>query len=157
MSDASLKFIHKKTGQLLINDFLKKAVIKAEKRLLNAGLPVTNGKVIAEQTLGFWTDLYELHHYKLLYGYPIKIFKHLPSGYGRKQVVVALTKIRKFRNRINHNEPICFKGQQIETSSTEEVYKAIISILNWIDPIFLNIINDIDEVSLKLNEVKSII
>lgn len=77
MSDPSLRFTYKRTRVQKTNDFLKREINKAEKRLLKMGTPITCGKIIAEQTLGFWTVLFEVHHYRLLKGKPIQIFQSL--------------------------------------------------------------------------------
>jgi hypothetical protein len=146
MIDPSLVYIHKKTRRRIRNEFLKKEVEKAERRLRKTGALVTSGRIIAEQTFGFWTDLFEVHHYKLLAGKPIQIFSSLPSGHGRKQVNDELDKIRRFRNRINHNEPICFSGNIIDFGTTLDVYNSIINVLTWIDPDLVTYIKDIDKV-----------
>ncbi|MFN5704714.1 MAG: Abi family protein [bacterium] len=146
MSDSSLRFKHKRTGQIITNDFLKKEVEKAESRILKSKNEISSGKIIAEQSLGFWTDLFEVHNYKLLKGKPIQIFKYLPTGYGRKEVNEEFNKIRRFRNRINHNEPICFIGNNIDFSNTIKVYKSIINLLNWISPDLIAFISNIDKV-----------
>lgn len=134
MADPSLTFTYKKTGKRKTNDFLRKQVNNAEKRLQRARTSVTSGKVIAEQTLGFWTNLFEVHYYRILKGKPIQIFKSLPPGGGRKQINDELEKIRLFRNRINHNEPICFSGNTADFASALEAYQAIMDISTWIDP-----------------------
>ncbi len=146
MSDPSLTFTYKRTWQLTTNDFLKREVIKAEKRLSKSKTPITSGKVIAEQTLGFWTDLFEVHNYRLLKGTCIQIFNSLPAGTGRKEVNDALNKIRRFRNRINYNEPICFKGSKVDFTEALEVYDSIINLLTWIDSELLKFITDLDTV-----------
>ncbi|HAK75530.1 MAG TPA: hypothetical protein DCM71_01130 [Runella sp.] len=146
MSDPSLTLIDKRTGQKKTNDFLKREVNKAEQRLRKTGTTITSGKIIAEQTLGFWTDLFEAHHYKLLKGKPIQIFSNIPKGYGRKDINNALTKIRRFRNRINHNEPICFAGNSINFTLTIEIYDSIIDVLSWIDPQLVILVKDLDKV-----------
>lgn len=153
MSDSSLRFKYKRTGQEKINDFLKSEIIKAEKRLQKSRTPITSGKIIAEQTLGFWTDLFEVHHYRLLKGKPIQIFQSLPPGHGRKEINDELDKIRRLRNRINHNEPICFKGNKIDLTSTLSVYKSLTNLLAWIDPEIINLISDIDEVKKTIDEI----
>ena len=125
------------------------ATNKSEKQAMKAykaNSKVTNGKIIAEQTLGFWTDLFEVHHYRLLKGKPIQIFKHLPSGYGRKEVNDELARVRRFRNRISHNEPICFQGNKINYSKTKEVYYSIVNLLNWIDAEILKFTSDVDKI-----------
>lgn len=156
MSDQSLTFIHKRTGQRKTNDFLKREIIKAEKRLKKTGTPITSGKIIAEQTFGFWTDLFEVHHYRLLKGRPIQIFSSLPAGHGRKEVNDELDKVRRFRNRINHNEPICFNGNDIDFTKTLEVYNSIIKLLTWIDPKTLKLISDLDRVKKTIQRAQKI-
>ncbi len=146
MSDPSLTFTYKKTGKRKTNDFLRKQVDNAEKRLQRARTSVTSGKVIAEQTLGFWTNLFEVHYYRILKGKPIQIFKILPPGGGRKQINDELEKIRLFRNRINHNEPICFSGNTTDFASALGAYQAIINISTWIDPHLTTMMEELDEV-----------
>lgn len=156
MSDSSLTFNYKRTGQLKTNDFLKREINKTERRLRRTGKPITSGKIIAEQTFGFWTDLFEVPHYKLLRGKPIQIFKTLPSGHGRKEVKDELDKIRHFRNRINHNEPVCFVGNAIDLTETEEVHQSVLRILTWIDPEILNFFADLDKVHKTIESAKKI-
>lgn len=156
MSDPSLSFIYKKTGKQKTNDFLKREINKTVTRLQKAKVPITSGKVISEQTLGFWTDLFEVHHYRLLKGKPIQIFHSLPPGYGRKEVNEALDKVRRFRNRINHNEPICFNGNNIDFGQALVVHNCIINLLTWIDPEILKLISDMDKVEKTIDKAKRI-
>jgi len=156
MTAPSLSYIHKRTNRRRTNNFLKTEIEKAERRLIKNGASITSGKIIAEQTLGFWTDLFEVHHYRLLQGKPIKIFSSLPSGYGRKQLNEELNKIRRFRNRINHNEPVCFNGNNIDLSEAQDVYNSIIKILSWIDPALLTYVKDIDKVQKKIMQAQRI-
>ncbi len=156
MIDPSLVYIQKKTNKKIRNEFLKNEVEKAERRLRKSGAAITSGRVIAEQTLGFWTDLFEVHHYRLLAGKPIQIFSYLPSRHGRKEVNDELNKIRRFRNRINHNEPICFNGNNIDFTTATDVYNSIISILNWIDPALLKYAKDVDKVQRTINQALKI-
>lgn len=146
MSDISLSYRQKQTGRKIVNDYLKNEVLKIENKLQSKGITITSGKIIAEQTFGFWTDLFAVHHYRLLKGKPIQIFTSLPSNTNRSNIFDQLTKIRKFRNRINHNEPICFLGSQISFKETLEVYQHIIQLFTWIDPQLISIIIDLDEV-----------
>ena len=147
MSDPSLAHTNKKTGKRETNTYLRNEVKKAENRLVKAGAAVTSGRIIAEQTFGFWTDLFEVHHYRLLGGRPIQIFSALPSTYGRKEVLQELHSIRRFRNRINHNEPICFHQNRIDFSAAQAVHHSISSIFSWIDPRTLQFASELDEVS----------
>jgi hypothetical protein len=134
------------------NFFLKREVEKAEQRLRTHQTSITSGKIIAEQSFGFWTALFETHHYRLIGGRPIKIFKNLPTGIGRKEVLEKLVKIRRFRNRINHNEPICFVGNTLNFDEAEKIKTSITQIQSWIDielPTFLKTPRDIQKLIVK--------
>lgn len=156
MNDPSLIHADRRTGRTVINDFLRSSVQKAEHRFKRRGIPITNGKIIAEQSFGFWTDLFEVHHYRLLSGRPIQIFEYLPSGHGRRAACERLNKIRQLRNRINHNEPICFIGNNSDFTYVEDVYTAIKEIMSWIDPEIISWTTNIDFVSNQITNAKNI-
>lgn len=134
MSDPSLTHTVKKTGKVMVNDFLKKEVERSERTLIGKNRNVTAGRVIAELNLGFWNSLYETHHYALLKGVPCKIFKSLPTGYGRKEVNNAIQEIRTLRNRVSHNEPLCFSNKAYDMTYAKEMYGKINDFLSWINP-----------------------
>ncbi len=48
--------------------FLKNSIISSEKTIRKKGGLVTAGKVVAEQSFGFWTSLFDPHHYRLIGG-----------------------------------------------------------------------------------------
>jgi hypothetical protein len=154
MTDRSLTYQHKRTGLRKTNKFLLKEVEKAEKRIRKKGVPVTSGRIIAEQTFSFWSDLFAVHHYRLLKGRPIQIFNHLPVGIGRKEVYDKLNEIRLFRNRIYHNEPVCFVGNAINFYQCEKNYQNIVDILNWIEPNLIKWVKSLDSVNAKLKTAK---
>jgi len=156
MSDPSLTFFHKRKRQLITNDYLKMEVIKAERKLRKSNTPVTSGKIITEQTLGFWNSLFDLNHYKLLKGKPIQIFKTLPPTYGRKEINDELETVRLIRNRIYHNEPICFTGNCMDFTKAMEAYASLNRLLDWIDPAVVNFIKDLDTVQELVIVAKSI-
>ena len=81
--------------------YLKTEVERTERKLRQRGLAVSSGKIIAEQTFGFWTDLFEPHHFRLIGASSMNAFSNLPTASNRIAVSVKLRKIRKFRNRIN--------------------------------------------------------
>lgn len=156
MIDPSLTYRDSRTGRMVTNDYLKNSVENSERRFRRLRIPLTSGKIIADQTLGFWTDLFELSHYRILRGRPIQIFNHLPAGIGRIEVCDRLNKVRKFRNRINHNEPICFSGNNIDFNYAEDVYNSIIELVSWIDPELIDWIKNMDSVIIKINNAKKI-
>jgi hypothetical protein len=142
-------------GSLAYNKFyLKKEVEKAESKVKTQYTVVTANRVIAEQTLGFWVSLFEKNHYKLLKGVPIQIFLQKPSGVKREHINSMLKEIRSFRNRISHNEPICFDStSNIDATKAENVSQWIGEILDWIDTdicLEMSSISDIDDIILEL-------
>lgn len=115
------------------NFFLKKSIQKAERAIIRKGSVVTSGKVIAEQSLGFWTSLFDTHHYRLIGGSPIHAFPQKPALANRNVINQKLNRIREFRNRIYHNEPICFNGHNIDFTEANDIKDEIYELLNWID------------------------
>ena len=134
MSDSSLTHVNKKTGKIIVNDFLKKEIERAERVLTEKGRNITAGRIIAELNFGFWNSLYETHHYSLLSGIPCTIFNGLPAGVGRKKINQRILQIRKMRNRISHNEPLLFKDKTFDTAYVHEMYAIISDILTCLNP-----------------------
>lgn len=142
----SLTYMDKRTKRMVTNDYLLREVQKAEKKIASCGTSITAGRVIAEQTIGFWNSLYEVHHYVLLCGVPGTIFRRLPRGYGRKEINNAILRIRELRNRINHNEPICFVNKKCDFSYVKDMYRLISGFLSWIDPVIMPSLQEVDKV-----------
>lgn len=159
MSDPSLTHVVKKTGKVKVNDFLKKEVERSEKTLIQKHRNVTAGRVIAELNFGFWNSLYETHHYALLKGVPGTIFRSLPSGVGRKEINLRVQEIRNLRNRISHNEPLCFKDKAFDLTYVNEMYAMISDFLSWIDPQIINSLNkeNLDKVSCQIQETSKLL
>ncbi|MFK8102318.1 MAG: hypothetical protein AB8G15_07335 [Saprospiraceae bacterium] len=111
------------------NFFLKNQIEKAERKLRRRGSRITAGKVIAEQTFGFWTSLFDPHHYRLLRGSIINCFPNKLTTVNRSEISVKLQRIRDFRNRIYHNEPICFDRNQINFRIAEDIKNDIYDLL----------------------------
>ncbi len=146
MADPSLIKTNRQ-GITVADQWLKQEVIKAKNQLNGAGTPVTVGKIIAEQTFGFWTEFFDRKYYRLLAGRPIQIFTGLPAGYGRQNISQDLNTIRKFRNRINHNEPICFgQNSMLDFTDAEAVYSSIKELLGWMDTDLNELVAEIDSV-----------
>ena len=158
MSDSSLTHKAKKTGKVVVNDFLKREVERSEHTLLGKKRNVTAGRVIAELNLGFWNSLYETYHYALLKGVPCQIFKNLPVGYGRKEVNTMIQEIRMLRNRVSHNEPLCFSNKVFDMTYVKEMYAKINDFLSWINPeIMVSLRNEsLDSVCLEIDKTEEI-
>lgn len=65
MRDSSLRTSHY---------FLRSCVQKTENKLTRRTIPITSGKIISDQTFGFWLSFFLSHHYSLIGGQPIHIF-----------------------------------------------------------------------------------
>jgi len=159
MSDKTLVFRNNPSKISKRNDFLKKEVMKAEQKLrmklaIYSSAKIDAGNIIAEQTFGFWTNFFEPHHYKILKGKPIQIFHNLPHGIGRKEILNNLNAIRQFRNRINHNEPICFVDNKFSYSEIEAIHQSIYELLNYIDDRILDFVKTIDKTEETLNHLR---
>lgn len=151
--------MNQKNGFMIDNElgedrYIKNEVEKAEKKICrNYGINnVNSNRVLSEQTFGFWSKLFDRKYYKVLRGKPISIFNSLHNGKNRAHFYGILSKIREFRNRIYHNEPICFHstGNYFDITSAVEIKNNIVEILNYIDPEILSsidVINDIEEQS----------
>ena len=135
---------------------LKNSVNKAENTIRRKGGTVSSGKVLAEQTFGFWTSLFETHHYRLIGGAVIHCFPNKPSNINRSSISQKLNKIRAFRNRVYHNEPICFRGNNIDFSSAEDIRDYIFEMLRWIDSDLEAYAEYFNGISSKINQVNNL-
>jgi len=146
MSDPSLIEFKGQENKTAQKYFLKSEIIQSELKISKSGKLINSNRLISEQNFGFWTAFFETKHYRLLLGKPIQIFKTLPPKHGRKEIYEQLTNIRKFRNRINHNEPICFSENKVDFSEALAVNQSILDIFIWIDPEILTFISDFNSV-----------
>lgn len=126
--------------------FLRTQVIRTEADLLGRRIPISSPKIVAEQTFKFWTDLVARHHMAVLSNCPMNAFPNIPATKTVTDVYQHLKEIRKFRNRINHCEPIFLYGATISFSLVTQTHQQITDILKWINPDLLKWIKDIDRV-----------
>jgi len=132
------------------NYYLKNSVINAENKMLKRGIAISSGKVLAEQSFGFWVSLFEPAHYKLIGGSVIHSFPYKPSCINRKSVLLLLSKIRDFRNRIYHNEPICFNGVSVDFTYASQIKDSLFDILEWMDPDIKKYVRLFDSIDQKI-------
>ncbi len=136
--------------------FLKTCVQKTESKLQRRNIPITSGKIISDQTFGFWLAFFLSHHYSLVGGQPIHIFPHKPVNENRASINHKLDAIKDFRNRVNHCEPICFVGHNIDCNEALSIRETIYSLIEWIDPNLIPFFEDIDNIQSKANQVMQI-
>ena len=138
------------------NYFLRSCVIKAENKLKRKNMQVTSGKIISDQSFGFWVSLFLPHHYSLLAGQIIHIFKNKPTTETRSSIYSKLDAIRDFRNRVNHCEPICFNGNVIDCSVALNILNTIYDLVSWIDPELVKFFDNLNIVKNKIAQINKI-
>ncbi len=158
ISHPLLTYIDRHTGKKRTNDFLKKSVTKI---IGKANGNVSQGKIIADLNLGFWTELFELRPYKILQGSPIQIFSNLPTGSNRSSINQKLIQIRNFRNRVYHNEPIIFDKDQSGTTifslrNAELAYQDLKEIFKWLGIDFVGWTRKINNVDFEIERANTI-
>jgi len=136
--------------------FVRNSVLKSENKLRKRGVPITSGKIVSDQTFGFWVSLFLSHHYRLIGGQPIQIFQHKPRAENRASIYDKLDEIREFRNRVNHCEPICFVGPNIDCTHALHIRMTLLSLIKWIEPDLIPFFNKIDDIQSKVKNIMHI-
>ncbi len=154
--------INQKTGFMrhpslrISHFFLKSSVQKTENKLNARSIPITSGKIISDQTFGFWIAFYLPHHYTLVGGQPIHAFPNKPSTENRASIYDKLEEIKQFRNRMNHCEPLCFIGPNIDCTYALDIRKNLYDLIQWIDPDLIPFFSGIDDIQSKTTEIMKI-
>lgn len=136
--------------------FIKGNIQRAANVILKKSSTVTAGKIIAEQSFAFWSSLFEPHHFRLIGGAPLQCFVNKPANMNRRSIALKLDAVRNFRNRVYHNEPICFNGTAIDFSATYTIRQHILDMLNWIDPELNIFIIQFDQVEQHIHELDTL-
>jgi len=136
--------------------YLKEQVLESERRMGRLRVRVSSGKIIADQTFGFWIAFFSRPHYRLLSGRPIQIFPDKPTTVNRAQIHHKLKMIRDFRNRANHCEPLCFNGISIDCDEAILIRKFIFDLAEWINPNLIPFISKLDNTYNKINYIMSL-
>lgn len=97
-------------------------------------------RIISQLNFGFWTKLLLDNHrnYRDMWRQILKdVFPHKPIKYNldreKKDIAQRLHKIRVFRNRIFHYEPI------FNRDDLDNIHKDILDIIGWINPELLSL------------------
>ena len=133
--------------------FLKNSVLSSERTIRRKGGSISSGKVIAEQSLSFWTSLFDVHHYRLIGGVPIQCFNLKPKNENRSSISQKLNRIRTFRNRIYHNEPICFNANRIDFQQALQIQSDIYLLLGWIDVELVQYVQSFDSINSRIKNL----
>jgi hypothetical protein len=113
---------------------------------------LNDGKLLAELTFGFWTKIFN-SRYEVDLWKPLRlVFSNMPKKERqRRNISAPLNKIRDFRNRVFHYEPIIWNVNELNKIK-QKCYK----LLEWLDqdlPSFVNELENIDNELQKLKEL----
>jgi hypothetical protein len=106
--------------------------------------------VVAELTFGFWVRLFNTEFELILWKDLRRAFPFMPKYLRkRKHISAPLNNFRNFRNRVFHNEPICWNFDKLQ-----QIHDEIVEVLGWINkdlPLWIASFDRFDQV---LQQVK---
>ncbi|MBC6400156.1 MAG: hypothetical protein GDA37_03920 [Ekhidna sp.] len=86
----------------------------------------------------------------------MQCFPNKPNNVNRSVIAQKLNRIRKFRNRVYHNEPICFDGQSANFSEAGDIRDEVFEILSWIDSDLLTYAEHFNGIKSKISQANNI-
>lgn len=128
---------------------LTKEIAVAQMQITKRRELVTPSKVVAELTFGFWARLFNSEFELILWKDLRRAFPYLPKAKKqRKHISAPINNFRNFRNRIFHNEPICWNLHKLA-----EIHDQMVEVLGWINndlPDWMEQFDRFDKVSEKI-------
>lgn len=108
---------------------LNKFVTLATHHISGRHETIAPSKIIAELTLGFWVSLLNSEYERVLWKDIRRAFPYMPKAIRqRKNISAPLNRFRNFRNRIFHNEAICWNINHVC-----DIHSELIQVLGWIN------------------------
>lgn len=133
---------------------LNRYITQANKQIAGRHESITPSKVTAELTLGFWVSLLNSEYERLLWKDLRRAFPYMPKKERqRKNVSAPLNTFRTFRNRVFHNESICWNLHRVEV-----IHQEMIVMMGWINkdvPGWLQQIDRFDTICCRIRETMS--
>lgn len=109
------------------------SIIEAHYQKLLARNQYTHDRLISELSFGFWTTLFDRSPFRAGGQKIHTIFTDRPVGINQRRINHELDKIRQFRNRIAHHQPLCFNAKdEVDLSYPEERYRLILQYTHWL-------------------------
>lgn len=109
---------------------LQLALDKAQLQIEGRKETITADKVVAELTFGFWTTLFNHAYEDVLWKQLRFTFPHLPKADRQRSTVsVVINAVRNLRNRVYHNEPICWR-----LANLSQQHSQTLQLIQWIEP-----------------------
>ena len=138
----------------------KEVIDKAVAKLSNR---YKQTKLLAEMDFGFWRYLFAQPQFyaggqTLLRIFPLKPTSTPAIHYNHSFVFNILEKINSLRNRIAHNEPICFMDNQpvINTMYARQHYNLILQLFQWMNIDALSLLYGLDHIIIVCNEIDTL-
>ncbi len=108
---------------------LRTSINTAKRHIANRNEIITANKITAELTLGFWVRLFNAEYELILWKPLRKAFPYLEKHQRQRNNVSApINKIREFRNRVFHHEPISWNLEKLW-----ETHTRIVTVMSWIN------------------------
>jgi hypothetical protein len=126
---------------------LQPSIDKAQTYILDRQEALTADKMVAELTFGFWVTLFNRAYEEVLWKQLRLTFAHLPKADRQRATVsVVLNDVRKLRNRVYHNEPICWRLAQLQ-----QQHQKVLQLIGWVEPEALVWLQQLDRFSTVLD------
>jgi hypothetical protein len=108
------------------------AIFKERNKLVS-NRKYTHDKLVASLSLGTWTFMFSRNCYKNSGKTLLRIFPNKTHGLSRRDIYADLDKIRTFRNRIAHHEPLCFDSfGMINVAYVREIFALIVKFIDFL-------------------------
>ena len=117
----------------------RKIIEDAYNRLMKKNI-YSHSKLLSEMEFGVWKYMFDNVQYRHLGRILLKVFPNKPKSdkahrYDNTYVFGELGYINTLRNRIAHNEPICFGNNPVllDTTYAKNRYNRILTLFRWMD------------------------
>jgi len=108
------------------------AIFKERNKLVN-NRKYTHDKLVASLSLGTWTIMFSRNCYKNSGKTLLRIFPNKTLGLNQRDIYADLDKIRTFRNRIAHHEPLCFDSAgSVNVAYAQEIFDLIVKYIDFL-------------------------
>jgi len=108
----------------------RRKIRTAKKDLLR---PYTHDRLVAALSFGFWVKLFDRLQFRVGGKTLHQVFSSRPTGTSQKSIYKYLCKLRNFRNRIAHYEPICFNHlHEKDLTYAESHYELLLKMTIWL-------------------------
>ena len=141
----------------------RKIIENAYNGLIKAGT-YSNSKLLSEMEFGVWKHMFSNVQYRLAGRKLMRIFPNKPKStqshkFDNTYVFGELDYINKLRNRIAHNEPICFSSNHISVDVyyAQNRYNRIMELFRWMDIDGASLLYGLGRVNSACNQIDALV